>query len=118
MEEHKEEQAEMQEDIEKIEESAKTEESPTGGELPKKFEQQPTQMFKAKKKEEEKKEEEKKQGWKEKFKDFLRECRRVLKITKKPDSFEFKTIVKISGLGIIIIGLIGFVIHFFKELLL
>lgn len=118
MEEHKEEQAEMQKDIEKIEESAKTEESPTGGELPKKFEQQPTQMFIAKKRDQEKQQEEKKQGWKEKLKDFLRECKRVLKITKKPDSFEFKTIVKISGLGIIVIGLVGFVIHFIKELLL
>jgi len=41
-----------------------------------------------------------------------------LKITKKPDAVEFKTIVKISGLGIIVIGLIGFAIHFIKELLL
>lgn len=118
MEEHKEEQAEMQEDIEKIEKTAKTEESPTGGELPKKFEQQPTQMFIAKKRDEAKYQEEKKQGWKTRFWEFVRECKRVLKITKKPDSQEFKTIVKISGLGIIIIGLIGFAIHFIKELLL
>ncbi len=112
MEEHKEEQPEMQEEVNKIDES------PTGGELPKKIEQQPTQMFIAKKRDEAKHKEEKKVGRKEKIKDFLRECKRVLKITKKPDSFEFKTIVKISGLGIVIIGLIGFAIHFIKELLL
>jgi len=112
MEEHKEEQPEMQEEVNKIDES------PTGGELPKNLEQQPTQMFIAKKRDEAKYQEEKKVGWKQKLKDFVRECRRVLKITKKPDAVEFKTIVKISGLGIIVIGLIGFAIHFVKELLL
>jgi len=46
-----------------------------------------------------------------KAKSFILECKRVLKITKKPDKMEFKTIVKISGLGIIIIGLVGFIIQ-------
>lgn len=114
-EESKEEQTEMQE--EKTE--AKTiKESPTGGELPKSFEQQPAQMYIAKKRDEEKITAEKKHGWKEKLKDFLKECKRVLKITKKPDTIALKTIVKISGLGIIAIGLIGFAVHFIKELLL
>ena len=53
----------------------------------------------------------------QKFKEFLKECRRVLKVTKKPNAEEFKTIVKVSGLGIIAIGLIGFIIHFAKQLL-
>ena len=53
----------------------------------------------------------------QKFKEFLRESRRVLKVTKKPDATEFKTIVKASGLGMIVIGLIGFIIHFAKQLL-
>ena len=52
-----------------------------------------------------------------KFKRFVNECARVLKITKKPDSFEFKTIVKVTGLGIIIIGLIGFIIQIIKQLI-
>lgn len=55
--------------------------------------------------------------WIEKLKLFLIECRRVLRVTKKPDSSEFKTVVKISGIGLLVIGLIGFVIHFLKELL-
>lgn len=55
--------------------------------------------------------------WKNKFQSFIVECKRVLIATKKPDREEFKTIVKISGFGILIIGLVGFVIHIFKELL-
>lgn len=51
------------------------------------------------------------------FKDFLVECQRVLRITKKPNKEELKTIVKISGLGMLVIGLMGFFIHLAKELL-
>ena len=51
------------------------------------------------------------------FKDFLIECQRVLRITKKPDKQELKTIVKVSGLGMLVIGLVGFLIHLAKELL-
>ena len=43
-----------------------------------------------------------------KLKSFIVECKRVLHVTKKPNATEFKTIVKVSGLGILIIGLIGF----------
>jgi len=46
--------------------------------------------------------------------DWLRghyiESRRVFKVTKRPDPEEFKTIVKVSGLGMAVIGLIGFTI--------
>ena len=58
-------------------------------------EQKPTLMFKSKR--------------------FFKECVRVLKITKKPDADEFKAIVKASGLGISVIGLIGFIIAIFKK---
>ena len=51
-----------------------------------------------------------------KTKRFLMESRRVLKVTKKPDQFEFKTIVKASGLGILVIGLIGFLLHAIVQL--
>ena len=46
-----------------------------------------------------------------KIKAFLNECIRVIKVTKKPTKDEFKAIVKVSGLGILIIGLIGFLIQ-------
>ena len=52
-----------------------------------------------------------------KLKSFANECKRVLKITKKPNNDEFKGIVKVSGIGMIIIGLIGFVIQVVKILL-
>lgn len=62
-------------------------------------------------------EEEFKPTVKTKIKLFLRECARVLKVTKKPTREEYKTIVKVSGLGILIIGFIGFAIQMIKQLL-
>ncbi len=41
----------------------------------------------------------------------LMEYKRVLKITKKPSSMEFKSIAKVTAIGILLIGLIGFAIH-------
>lgn len=55
-------------------------------------------------------------SWQYKIKSFIREAIRVLKVTKKPDAFEFKTIVKVSGLGILVIGLIGFIVQMIKTL--
>jgi len=51
------------------------------------------------------------------FKSFIKECRRVLTLTKKPSSEEFKTIVKVSGIGILVIGLLGFVISMLFQVL-
>lgn len=51
------------------------------------------------------------------FKRFINESIRVLKVTRKPTKLEFKTIVKVSGLGMIVIGLIGFAITMMKQLL-
>lgn len=53
-----------------------------------------------------------------KLKRHIQECIRVLKVTKKPTMQEFKTIVKVSGAGILLIGVIGFAMHLVKELLL
>ena len=55
-------------------------------------------------------------SWKYKIKSFIQESLRVLKVTKKPDAIEFKTIVKVSGLGILIIGAIGFLVQLVKLL--
>jgi len=52
------------------------------------------------------------------FKAKLVEYKRVLLVTKKPTAFEFKTIVKVSALGITLIGFIGFLIYLIKELIL
>lgn len=59
---------------------------------------------------------EKQSMWK-KFKNFFVECKRVFIITKKPNKEEFKTIVKISGIGIIAIGLLGFIIQIAWQLI-
>jgi len=52
-----------------------------------------------------------------KIKDFWTESIRVMRITKRPNKEEFLTIVKVSGLGILMIGLIGFVFHILNQLL-
>lgn len=51
------------------------------------------------------------------LKEFTGECKRVLQVTKKPTKEEYKAIVKASGLGILIIGLIGFLLTIGKQLL-
>ena len=53
----------------------------------------------------------------QKAKNFFNESMRVLKITKKPDAAEYKTVVKVSGLGVAIIGLIGFTVTMIKQLI-
>ena len=52
-----------------------------------------------------------------KIKRFFTESRRVLKITRKPNFQEFSIIVKISGIGILIIGIIGFIIQVVWQLI-
>ena len=49
------------------------------------------------------------------LKSFYGECVRVFRITKKPSKEEYKAIVKVSGLGILLIGLIGFIIHVIDQ---
>lgn len=51
-----------------------------------------------------------------KIKRFFIESKRVLRVTRKPDLIEFKTIVKVSGLGMAIVGLIGFIIQIIKQI--
>jgi len=44
------------------------------------------------------------------FKSFLLESKRVFRVTKKPTMTEYKTIVKVTAIGMALIGLIGFII--------
>ncbi len=41
---------------------------------------------------------------------FLSNCKRVLRIARKPDKDEYLQVAKITGLGIALIGFIGFLI--------
>ncbi len=52
-----------------------------------------------------------------KIKKIFNEWIRVLRVTKKPDAAEFKTIVKVSGLGMTIIGAVGFIIRMLRDVL-
>ena len=48
---------------------------------------------------------------------FIKETIRVIRITKKPDKQQYLSTVKVTGLGIIAIGLMGFLIFLLKQLL-
>jgi protein transport protein SEC61 subunit gamma-like protein len=50
------------------------------------------------------------------LKSFTAKCRRVWMILKKPSREEFLKIAKVSAVGIIIIGLIGFAISLVMKL--
>lgn len=52
------------------------------------------------------------------LKRFIKETVRVLRVTKKPNKQEYWTTVKVTGIGIGIIGALGFIIFLIKELLL
>ncbi len=47
---------------------------------------------------------------KEKIKSFITQCVRVWKVLKKPSGYEFKTVAKVSAIGILILGFLGFLI--------
>ena len=51
------------------------------------------------------------------LKSFLFKARRVVLVSTKPDPEEFKVSSKITGLGMIIIGVIGFIIFMIFTLL-
>lgn len=50
-----------------------------------------------------------------KIKRFINEAIRVLRVTKKPSKDEFLTVVKVTGLGMLIIGAIGFIIFIISR---
>ena len=52
----------------------------------------------------------------QKLKTFFVECKRVWQVTKKPNKEELKTIVKVTGIGTLIIGTLGFVINILWQL--
>lgn len=52
-----------------------------------------------------------------KLQGFISQCVRVFKITRKPTVEEWKMIVKMSGIGITVIGVVGFAITYLRELL-
>jgi len=51
------------------------------------------------------------------LREFFYECRRVLRVTRKPGKSEYLTVAKVTGLGIALIGLVGFVVQIIATLL-
>jgi protein transport protein SEC61 subunit gamma-like protein len=49
--------------------------------------------------------------------DFIKLCQRVLHVSRKPGREEFLNVAKITGIGVIIIGAIGFIISIGAQLL-
>ncbi|MCK4433285.1 MAG: protein translocase SEC61 complex subunit gamma [Methanomicrobia archaeon] len=53
-----------------------------------------------------------------KLSEFFKSSRRVWKLSRKPDRTEYTQTSKITGLGIVLLGLLGFLIMFIAELIL
>ena len=53
----------------------------------------------------------------ERLSKFIKDCERVLKVAKKPDAQEYRELAKISAIGVVIIGCIGFVIVLISSLI-
>lgn len=51
------------------------------------------------------------------IREALEEWSRVVKLSRKPKRYEFITIAKVTGLGILIVGLIGFMIRMIIQIL-
>ncbi|MEK6853790.1 MAG: protein translocase SEC61 complex subunit gamma [Nanoarchaeota archaeon] len=52
-----------------------------------------------------------------KLKSFAEECKRVLRVTKKPTKTEFVNVVKVSAIGIALIGIIGFALNMINKMI-
>jgi protein transport protein SEC61 subunit gamma-like protein len=44
------------------------------------------------------------------FNGFLNSTKRIFTVSKKPDLQEYKVMIQVTGIGIIIIGLIAFIV--------
>ena len=47
----------------------------------------------------------------ESFDKFIKDSKRVLKVSRKPDAKEYRELAKVVSIGVLIIGVIGFVIQ-------
>ena len=52
----------------------------------------------------------------ERFDKTIKDCKRVLKVSRKPDKQEYLEFSKIVAIGIAIIGVVGFIIVLIGEL--
>ena len=48
---------------------------------------------------------------------FVKDSKRVLKVSRKPDAKEYRELAKVVSIGVLIIGVIGFVIVLLGSLI-
>jgi protein transport protein SEC61 subunit gamma-like protein len=53
----------------------------------------------------------------ERFDKFIKDSKRVLKVSRKPDGPEYVELAKVTSIGVLIIGAIGFVIVLLGSLI-
>ena len=54
---------------------------------------------------------------KERIDKFIKDSKRVLKVSKKPDKQEYFELAKVTSLGVVIVGVIGFVVFLLGALI-
>ncbi len=54
---------------------------------------------------------------KESMSQFIKMNQRVLRVARRPDREEYINVAKVTGLGIIVIGIIGFIISLIAQAL-
>ena len=55
--------------------------------------------------------------FKEEFDKFIKDAKRVLKVSRKPDLPEYIDLAKISALGVVVVGGIGYLIVCFGSVI-
>ncbi len=53
----------------------------------------------------------------ESFNKFVKDSKRVLKVSKKPDKQEYFELAKVTSLGVVIVGVLGFVVFLLGALI-
>ena len=53
----------------------------------------------------------------EDFNKFIKDAKRVLKVSRKPDMQEYKELAKVTSIGVVIIGVIGFAVVLLGSLI-
>ncbi len=53
----------------------------------------------------------------EEFNKFIKDSKRVLKVSRKPDAKEYMELAKVVSIGVLIVGVIGFIIVLLGSLI-
>lgn len=53
----------------------------------------------------------------EEFNKFIKDSKRVLKVSRKPDAKEYVELAKVVSIGVLIVGVIGFIIVLLGSLI-